>query len=68
MLLQGFGGYTRGSADAAPRKAFARPGGKNVLSVGSSICGSLNGKPTDARGLLSGTALGVPSNSWEIPT
>jgi hypothetical protein len=28
----------------------------------------LNGKPTDARGLLSGTALGVPFNNREIPT
>jgi hypothetical protein len=41
----------------------AEYGGKNVLSVGSSICGSLNGKPADARGLLSGTALGVPLNN-----
>jgi hypothetical protein len=37
------------------------------MSVGSSMCGSLNGKPTDARGLLSGTALGVPLNNSEIP-
>jgi hypothetical protein len=27
-LLQGFGGKTRGSADAAPRKAFANQGGR----------------------------------------
>jgi hypothetical protein len=59
MLLQGFGGQTRGSADAAPRKALATRG-KDVLSVGFSICGSLVGKPADARGLLSGTALRVP--------
>jgi hypothetical protein len=51
----------------APRKAFARPGGKKVLLVGSSICGSLDGEPADARGLLSGTALGVPLNNWESP-
>jgi hypothetical protein len=34
--------------------------GKDVLSVGFSICGSLDGIPAYARGLLSGTALRVP--------
>jgi hypothetical protein len=67
MLLQGFGGLTRGSADAAPQRAFASQG-EDVLSGGSSICGSLDGEHADARGLLSGTALGVPLNNWGIPT
>jgi hypothetical protein len=58
-LLQGFGGYTRGSADAAPRKALATRG-EDVPSVGFSICGSLAGIPAGARGLLSRTALRVP--------
>jgi hypothetical protein len=44
------------------------PTGKDVLSVGSSICGSLAGEPADAQGLLSGTALGVPLNNRGNPT
>jgi hypothetical protein len=43
-----------------PMERHLRPGGKNVLSVGSSIWGNLTGTPTDARGLLSGTATRVP--------
>jgi hypothetical protein len=43
-----------------PHGRHLQPGGKDVLSVGFSICGSLAGIPADARGLLLGTALRVP--------
>jgi hypothetical protein len=43
-----------------PHGKHWQPGGKDVLSVGFSICGSLTGIPADAWGLLSGTALRVP--------
>jgi hypothetical protein len=42
-----------------------QPGGKSVLSVGSSICGNLTGTPADARGLLSGTPTRVPFKTGE---
>jgi hypothetical protein len=48
-------------------ESVRKPGGKDVLSVGFSICGSLAGEPADARGLLSGTALGVPLNRLGNP-
>jgi hypothetical protein len=51
-----------------PHGKRSRASGKDVLSIGSSICGSLAGEPADARGLLSGTALGVPLKNWGIPT
>jgi hypothetical protein len=43
-----------------PTERHWQPGGKNVPSAGSSICGTLKGTPTDARGLLSGTTIRVP--------
>jgi hypothetical protein len=48
-----------------PAERHLQPGGKNVLSVGSSICGNLTGTPADARGLLSGTAMRVPKKPRE---
>jgi hypothetical protein len=51
-----------------PHGKRSRTRGKDVLSVGSNICGSLADEPADARGLLSGTALGLPLNIWGNPT
>jgi hypothetical protein len=42
--------------------------GMLFISVGSSICRNLTGKPANAWGLLSGTAQRVPLNKWRNPT
>jgi hypothetical protein len=43
-----------------PHGIAQQPGGKKVPSASVSICGILTDTPVDARGLLSGTAIGVP--------
>jgi hypothetical protein len=59
MLLQGFGGYTRGCS-SAPHGTAQQPGGKNVPSASVNLCGFLTDTIEEARGLLSGTAIRVP--------
>jgi hypothetical protein len=50
-----------------PHGKLWQPGGKDVLSVGSSIRGSLAGTPADARGLMSGQPWGSPKTTRGIP-
>jgi hypothetical protein len=45
---------------AHPHGIAQQPGGKKVPSASVSICGILTDTTIDARGLLSGTAIGVP--------
>jgi hypothetical protein len=45
---------------ARPHRIAQQPGGKRVPSASVSIYGILTDIPADARGLLSGTAIGVP--------
>jgi hypothetical protein len=59
MLLQGFGGYTRGCASAPPRNGTATRG-KSIPSASISLCGFLTDTTAEARGLLSRTTIRVP--------
>jgi hypothetical protein len=53
-------GATPATVLARPHGTAQHPGGKNVPSAGISLCGMLTEITAGARGLLSGTALGVP--------
>jgi hypothetical protein len=60
------------ASGATPAGALTRPHGtaqhirgKNVPSTSINLCGILMDTTTDARGLLSGTAIGVPKNRGE---
>jgi hypothetical protein len=53
-------GVTPAGALARPHGTTQHPGGKNVPSASTSLCGILTDITAKARGLLSGTALGVP--------
>jgi hypothetical protein len=59
MLLQGFGGYTRGCASVPPRSSTTSRRERCPISERQPLQ-----DPTDitieARGLLSGTTIGVP--------
>jgi hypothetical protein len=45
---------------ARPHGIAQQPGGKKVISASVSLCGFLTDIAAEARGLLSGTAIGVP--------
>jgi hypothetical protein len=50
---------------ARPHGIAQQPGGKKVPLASISICGILTDTTADARGLLSGTAIGVPQKPGE---
>jgi hypothetical protein len=59
MLLQGFGGYTRGCTSAPPQNSTASRREECPISKRQPLRDPTD-TTTEARGLLSGTTIGVP--------